>query len=278
MIMKTRPDIFEYIDFRKYLTAWREAEKENNPGLTHEYLSAKLGQKNRAYFGDLEKGRRTVGQGVLERLTKLLALSGDEAKYFRAIVGYGQPTTCEEREFWFEQAIQLNNTPKRLVDGRTYAFYKKWYHATVRAFLETCDFTDDYAGASRKLYGRVSPKQVKEAIKNLVSLGLVAKNAQGFLKPTDKVLTTGDAVRDELLRQYQLSNHDILRSVLEKDEPATHNSSQLTFSVSQEGIERIMKRIKQLRSEIISIVHKDEQKAQRVYKVAIHAYAESRKD
>ena len=171
---------------------------------------------------------RSIGQGVLDRLIKLLALSSDEAKYFRAIVGYGQPSTCEEREFWFEQAIQLNNTPKRLVDKQTYSFYKKWYHTTVRAFLETCDFVDNYAEASRKLYGRVSPKQVKEAIDNLQSLGLVAPNDKGFLKPTDKVLTTGDVVKDELLRQYQLSNHDILRTVLEKDEPRTHDSTQLT--------------------------------------------------
>jgi uncharacterized protein (TIGR02147 family) len=276
--MKTKPDIFEYIDFRKYLTAWREAEKAHNPGITHEYLSTKLGQKNRAYFSDLEKGRRSIGQGVLERLTKLLTLSTDEAKYFRAIVGYCQPITCEERDYWFEQVIQLNNTPKRLVDKKTYSFYKKWYHTTVRAFLETCDFIDNYAEASRRLYGRVSPKQVREAIGNLISLGLITPNDKGFLKPTDKVLTTGDAVKDELLRQYQLSNHDILRTILDKDEPHTHDSTQLTFSVSQEGIERIMKRIKQLRSEIISIVHKDEKKAERVYKVAIHTYAESRKD
>jgi uncharacterized protein (TIGR02147 family) len=92
------------------------------------------------------------------------------------------------------------------------------------------------------------------------------------------VLSTGDVVRDELLRQYQLSNHDILRSILEKDEPRTHDSTQLTVSVSREGIERIIKRIKQLRSEIISIAHKDEKKAERVYKIAIHAYPESRKE
>jgi uncharacterized protein (TIGR02147 family) len=276
--MKKQPNIFEYIDFKKFLKDWRDAEKKRNPGLTHEYLSAKLGQKNRAYFSDLEKGRRTVGPGVLERLIKLMDLDSDEGKYFRAIVGYGQPSTYEEREFWFEQAVQLNNTPKKFVDKKTYTFYKKWYHTTIRAYLETCNFKNQYVEASRKLYGRVSPKEVQEAIENLISLGLAAPNSDGYIKPTDKVLSTGDVVKDELLRQYQVSNHDILRSILEKDEPGTHDSTQLTVSVSREGIERIVKRIKQLRSEIISIAHKDEKKADRVYKIAVHAYPESRKD
>ncbi|MBN1575787.1 MAG: TIGR02147 family protein [Chitinispirillaceae bacterium] len=276
--MKSKPNIFELIDYRKYLTAWRENEKENNPGLTHEYLCVKLGQKNRAYFSDLEKGRRTIGQEVLDRLIKLMALSADEAKYFRAMVGYGQSTTFEEREFWFEQAIQLNNTPRKIVDRKTYAYYKKWYHTTIRAYLETCNFKNEYAEASSKLYGRVSPKEVKVAIKNLLALGLIAPNREGYLKPADKVLTTGEAVRDELVQCYNLSNIDLLRTIVAQNRPETYESRHLTVSVSSRAMERIRKRIEQLRSEITSIVHKDENKADRVYKIAIHTFPESTKD
>jgi uncharacterized protein (TIGR02147 family) len=275
--MKKELNVFKYTDHKKFLADWRMLEKEHNQGLTHEYLSTKLGQRNRAYFSDLEKGRRTIGPGLMDRLIKLLTLTGDEAKYFRAIVGYGQWETYEEREYWFEQMVQLNNTPKRFVDKETYLYYKKWYHSTIRTYLETCNFTNEYEKASLNLYGRLTPHEVKTAIETLLSLGLITPDGNGYLKPTEKVLTTGDTVKNELLRQYQLSNHDILRTILEKDESGTHDSTQLTVSVSQEGIERIAKRIKQFRSEIISIAHKDEQHAERVYKIAIHAYPESRK-
>jgi uncharacterized protein (TIGR02147 family) len=276
--MPPKPNVFDYIDYRAFLSDWREAQKENDPGLTHAYLSAKLGQKNRTYFSDLEKGRRAIGTGMLERLIRLLCLGPSEGKYFRAIVGFRQSTSFGEREFWFEQAIQLNNTPKRFVDEKTYSFYKKWYYTTIRAYLETCDFRNEYAEASRKLYGRVSPKEVREAIASLKSLGLIAADERGFLKPTDKVVVTGDPVKNELIRRYHLANLGILRSIVEKDEPGTHDGSQLTVSVSRQGIERIVKRIKQLRSEILSIAHKDGQPAERVYKIAIHAFPESRRD
>jgi len=275
--MSDKPNIFEYIDFRKYLKDWREAAKRSNPGLTHEYLCSKLGQKTRGYFNDLEKGRRTIGPDVLDRLVKLLSLNSTEAKYFRAIVGYGQPTTYEEREYWFEQAVQLNNTPKKLVDRKTYAYYKNWYYATVRAYLETCDFTNEYARASRALYGRISPQQVKEAIENLLQLGLIAPDKKGFLKPTDKVITTGEVVKDELLKRYQIANHDVLRTILEEDNPENHNSSQIIISVSSEAAKRIGKRLQQFRAEVLSIAHKDERKTERVYRIALHAYPESRK-
>lgn len=275
--MKKKPNIFEFIDFRKYLKAWREAEKENNPGLTHEYLCSKLRQKTRSYFSDIENGRRSIGPDVLDRLIKLLTLTTDEANYFRAIVGYGQPTTYEEREYWFEQAIQLNNTPKKLIDKKTYAYYKKWYYATVRAYLETCDFRDEFEEASKRLFRRVSPDEVKEAISDLTDLGLIAPNKDGYLKPTDKVLTSGNIVKNELMRQYQLANNTILSNILKNDHSETHDSTQLIVSISPEGFKRIGKRIQQFRSEILSIAHKDEFKADRVLKIAIHAYPESRK-
>ena len=67
--MKTKPNIFEYIDFRKFLTAWRETEKEKNPGLTHEYLSAKLGQKNRTYFRKINPKKQIILQGATGQMT-----------------------------------------------------------------------------------------------------------------------------------------------------------------------------------------------------------------
>jgi len=276
--MTTRPNVFEFIDYRKFLTEWRESKKDNNPGLTHEYLCAKLGQNNRTYFSDLEKGRKKIGSEALDRLIRLIGFKGDEAKYFRAIVQYGLSVTYDEKEFWFEQAIQLNNTPKKIVDKTTYDYYRKWYHSTVRAYLDTCNFKDDYQEASRVLYNRVTPDEIREAIANLRALGLVSPDADGYLRPVDKVIITGEEVKDELLQCYQLANIDLIRSIVAENKPDTYDCRHLTVSVSEEGISRIKKRIKQLRSEIIAIVHKDADKADRIYKIALHLIPESIKD
>ncbi len=276
--MTTKPNVFEFIDYRKFLTKWREIKKETIPGLTHEYLCAKLGQNNRTYFSDLEKGRKKISPEALDRLIRLIGFKSDEAKYFRAIVQYGLAVTYDEKEFWFEQAIQLNNTPKKIIDKTTYDYYRKWYHSTVRAYLDTCNFKDDYQEASRKLYNRVTPDEIREAIANLRTLGLIAPDADGYLKPVDKVIITGEEVKDNLLQCYQLANIDLIRSIVAENEPDTYDCRHLTVSVSDEGIRHIKKRIKQLRSEIIAIVHKDDKKADRIYKIALHIIPESIKD
>ncbi len=72
-----------------------------------------------------------------------------------------------------------------------------------------------YGHDSNKKLGmqeKKKPGEPKQSIELLLSLGLIKKNDEGCFKPTDKVLTTGDVVRDELLQCYQIANHDILRS------------------------------------------------------------------
>lgn len=269
--------IYEYVDYKKFLTDWREEEKKRNPGLTHEYLCSALGQRNRSFYNDLEKGRKLIGAVVLERLIKLFAFDAHEGKYFRALVGYGQPATYAEKEFWFEQIIEMNNTPKLVIDKNTFNYYKEWWHAAVRSALDTCRIKTNYPALSKALFERISPKQAQVSIQLLSQLCLIDKDEEGYWKPTDKIITTGDSVRDECMRRYHLANHDILRQILEQDVPGTHDSTQLTVSVSRKGLKRIVNRIRQIRSEIISIAHKDEETSDRVYQIAIHAYPISRK-
>ncbi len=276
--MSISPDIFSYLDYRKFISDWRKAEKERTPGLTHEYLCRKLGQKNRSYFSDVEKGRKIIGPEVLTRLIDLMNLKGDRAKYFRAMVGYGQPATYRDKEFWFERIIELNNTPKKLIDKDTYEYFDKWYHTSIRSLMDVINIKNDYKKIAEKMFNRITPEQAKSSIALLKRLNLIKENSKGFWKPTDKIVSTGNNVQAECMKKYHLSNNEVLRDILQKNEPGTHDSSIMTVSVSKTGLNRIIKRIQQLRKEIISISHKDEDRADRVYKIAVHAYPESRKE
>jgi uncharacterized protein (TIGR02147 family) len=274
--MAQRINIFEYIDYRKYLTDWRLAEKEANPGLSHEYLNAKLGQNNRTFFSNIESDRKNIGSQTINKLITLIGLNSIEANYFRALVGYGQSATDEEKEYHLEQIVTLNNTPYTIVDKDTYSFYTEWYHSSIRALLDVIDTKDDYVKISQLLYSRVTPNQVRDSIKLLKSLDLIAPDKRGFLKPTQKILVTQEKIRHELLHRFQVANNRQLSEILKKDEPGAHDSTQMSVSVSRRGFDRIIKRVNQLKSEIRSIAHKDEEKANRVYKIAIHLYPESK--
>ncbi len=189
-----------------------------------------------------------------------------------------QPSTFQEKEFWFEQVVELNNTPKKFIKKELYLYFREWWHSAIRSVLDTVNVNSEYKILADKLYNKVTAKQVQESIGLLSRFELIKKNDAGYWKPTDKVISTADNIKDECLRHYQLTNLSILRQILEEGKPGSHDSSLVTVSVTQKGLTRIINRIRQLRSEIISIAHKDEGIAERVYQIAVHAYPISKKD
>jgi uncharacterized protein (TIGR02147 family) len=272
------PNIYEYIDFRKYLDDCRLARRKDDPGFTHAFICHKLGQPNaRSYFNNVINGRKNVTSGFVDRFIKLLDLGPAEGKFFRALVNYNQAASADEKEFYFDQIVQCNRTPFKLVEKSTYAYYKTWYHSIVRSLLGVIDFKDDYKDLAGRLLPPITVPQAKGSIKLLVGLGLVARDSRGHWRPVDKVLSTGDTLQDHLLRQYQIQAFELGKDAIANDACRPKHTLTYTIFVSDEGYGRIVNRMEQFRSEIRSIIHKDEAKATRVYQVNVQMIPKSSK-
>ncbi len=209
---------------------------------------------------------------MLDRLIKLIGLKGDHSKYFRALVGYGQSANYGEEEFWFERLMELNRAPRQHLTLEKYSYFKEWYHSVIRAYLDIAEFNGNYTKLVNDLYNRITVEQAKESIILMKKLKLIEFNEDDFLKPTSKVLSTGDDVRHECIKAYNVSNNSILHTILEKGEPLTHNSSLVTVSVSSKGLSLIEKRINSFRQEVMAIAQKDEDSANGVFQIALHLY------
>jgi uncharacterized protein (TIGR02147 family) len=271
------PNIFEYIDFKNFLLDFHKAKRAVDPGFTHAYICHKLGQPNaRSYFDNVVKGRKKVSPGFIDLFVKLLGLGSSESKFFRALVNYNQAASAEEKEFYFEQIVQLNQTPFKLVDKETFAYYTEWYHSTIRSLLSIIDFKDDYKLLAHKLCPSITVKQAKQSIILLKKLGLVKATTQGYFKPEDKVLSTGDAIKDQILEQYQIQCLELSKQAIVNSENQPCSTITYNVYVSDTGYKRILNRLNQCRSEIRSIIHKDEEPPKRVYQVTLQMFPKSK--
>ena len=182
-------------------------------------------------------------------------------------MNYNQARSADEKEFYFEQIIQCNRTPFKLLDKNTYAYYTTWYHSTVRSLLEIIDFKNNYKDLAGRLLPPITVPQVKESLRLLSRLGLIAPDARGFLKPVDRVLSTGEKVQDHLLRQYQVQAFELGKNAIINDGCKPKQTLTYTIFISDKGYERILNRMEQFRSEVRSIIHKDEDPPNRVYQI-----------
>jgi uncharacterized protein (TIGR02147 family) len=266
-------NIFGYIDFKKYLEDYYQQRKRVDPGFKHDYICSRLGQANaRSYFNNVIKGRTNVTPTFIDRFILLLELSQNEANYFRALVNYNQAFSPQEKEFFFNQIVQLNSTPHRVLDTNTYAYYKEWYHSALRALLDIVDFKDNYRELCARLFPPITLKQARHSIALLKNLGLIAPDKQGFWKPTDKVVSTGEFINDALIQQFQMKCLEHARNVIAHGVDQAHRNITLTISLSDEAYQRVSGRVQQFKSEIRSIVQKDNKKANRVYHINLNVF------
>ena len=270
------PNIYEYNDFRKYLADFQKYHYTREKRYSKSSLSKLLGLPNtRSYFSDIIKGKK-VSPLFIDRFIQVLKLKKDEAQFFRVLVLFNQAENSDERELYFDRLISLNRTPKRVLEKNIYIYYKNWYNGVIRALLHIYDFKDDYAGFAKKVFPPISAKQVRESITLLERLNLIAKDDNGFFKPTEKSIATPDGVRDELIKHYQLSCLDMAKNALLKNRSIPQSISTNVISISSEGLKRLEKKIHQFRGEVRSLVHKDAQPAERVFQLDIMLFPNSR--
>lgn len=273
---KNLPNIFEYIDYRQYLEDYRLARKDWDEGFTHTYICFKLGQRgSRTLYNNIVKGRKNLSAEFIKRFNILLELSAEEAIYFRVLVLYNQSSEVQEKELYFEQLVQMNNTPKRKLGEELFEYYNHWYYSSVRALLDIYDFKSNYKQLAEKLKPQITVNQAKESISLLKKLGMIEKNRDGYFKPAEKAITTGEKVDHHQVKKYQLQCLDQAKLAVMDSDASSYKSSTLTISISEKGLERIAKRTEQYRKEVFAIVNKDEDRADRVYQVNIQLIAQT---
>ena len=270
------PSIFHYTDFRKFLGDLQKWKQGKDKGFNKSNLSKLLGLPNtRSYFTDVLSGRR-VSDVFIERFVGIFGLTKGESKYFRALVKMNQAENTNEREIYFDQIISLNRTPKKILDQKIFEYYKNWYNGTVRALLNIIDFKDDYPALAKKVFPPITPKEVKNSIQLLRSLELIAVDVKGFLRPTDKAISTPDYIKDEVVRQYQINSLELAKWCILKNPDLPQVIATNVISVSQNGYKKLEKKIQSFRSEINALVHNDEDHAEKVYHFDILLFPNSK--
>ena len=270
------PSVYSYNDFRKFLADWQATRQAEDPSLHKSEISRRLGlPRTRSYFTDVLSGKK-VTHIFLERFLTLLELSKDEAKFFRALVTFNQASCPEERESSFDQLVALNRTPRTLLQSMQYQYYRNWWTGAIRAVLEIEDHGDDWAALAKTIRPEITPGQAKASVEFMEQLGFVEK-LRGFWKPTTQALSSGDDIRDELVLQLQMQQFELARLAVMTKSDLPKDISTNTISISPQAFDQIHRRIAAFRSEVRSIVHKDDLSADRVYNICLAFFPLSRK-
>ena len=262
--------IFEYSDFRKYLTDFYEDAKKENPRFSYRSLSAQ-GGINPGNFAKMLKGERNLSLGAAHKLSRVLKLNKRERDYFQAMVLFCQAENHEEKRRCFEELMAFKESSVRILDANQYRFYDKWYYTAVREALVFFPLTDSNFGALGKcIIPVISEKQVAQAVTLLLDLKLAEKTSQGTYRRTDALISTGNDIRSLTLNNFVINTMRLAEQAINQGLKDT-NLSSVTFSVANRDFEAIQEEVRKCRRRIMEIA-KESSTPDRVYQFNVQLF------
>ncbi|HON09694.1 MAG TPA: TIGR02147 family protein [Chitinispirillaceae bacterium] len=249
--------IFDYTDFRKFLSDYHEEMKKENPRFSYRFLCTQ-GGINPGNFTRILKGERNLTLPSAIRLARVLRLNKRERDYFQSMVLFCQAKNHEEKRRCFEELMSYKESSVRILDAGHYQFYDKWYYTAVRETLAFFPLTDsNFAELGRCITPAITEKEVSRAISLLLELKLVEKDSQGRYIRTDALISTGNQIRSLTLNNFVINTMKLAEEAINSGTDET-NLSSVTFSISTDDFAAVQDEIRRCRRRIMEIAKESE--------------------
>ena len=260
-------DIFQYTDYRKYLSDFYEAEKKRNPHFSHRYVAQKVGFNSSGFFSKILQGKTNISNDFALRFVDFLKLKKHEAEYFSLLVFFNQAKSHADKKRWFEKIVAFSKSKVKIVQVSQFEYFQKWYYVAIRELLKFYEFTGDYQELGKMLNPPVSAAQAKKAIMLLEKLGLIKKEEDGGYVQTDTLMSTGYDVKSVAVNNFLMSTLDLAKESIDRFPKDERDVSALTLSFSKELFTTVHERLKGFRREILELVRNDSKVGEQVYQV-----------
>lgn len=269
-------NIFNYIDYRKFLADYYLEQKGRNHAFSYQFFSNKLGFKNKGFIFNVISNRKNLSKSSIVKISQAINLKPKEADYFENLVSFNQAKNLQERKYYFSKLIEIKSNRKgaskiRETRKEQYEFYSKWYLSVIRSLIDMHEFKDDYNRLAKNVYPPIKQKEAKKAVALLEKLGMIQKQKNGTYKITDKLITAGKEIVELGLLNFQLETLELAKKTIQEITRDKRHISGLTLGISKNTYELICEEIESFQEKIMQLAELDE-KADNVFQFNFYLF------
>ncbi len=252
-MVKTKvPCLFDYFDYREYLSDYYRYHKQKNAAYSYRLFAkkAKLGSPN--YLKLVVDGKRRITDRTIYQFSRGLNLSADEEKYFRELVLYQEVSDPDSKEVHLNALLKYQEKQRlpTLIDGDKRQILYEWYHPVVRELINCRDFSPSPEWISEKLRKKITPVQAQQSLDLLIRLGLLKRTQQNTLEQVDGLLTSADEAPSQVLRNFHRAYLRKTLSALFSVPLDKREFSSLVLAVPQSRFKELKQEIKEFRKKL----------------------------
>jgi uncharacterized protein (TIGR02147 family) len=270
---KLKKNIFEYENYREYLKDVYAFQKEIKKNFSFRHFSKLAGFKAGNILKLVMDGERNIAPYSIEKFAKGLKLNKEEAFFFKNLVLFNQATNSEERQFFAQELVKCRRFKKIYpLKESQFNYYRYWYFICIRELVDLPDFREDESWIAKRLTPQISPAEAREAVDELLTLGLIKRDGDGRLRQTDEHVSTSDEVTSASLAGFHRQMLKLAGESIDRIKRDRRDISGQTFCTSLETAKKIKEKIQNFRKEIIEVLDQERDTAVCVYHLSVQLF------
>lgn len=249
------PSIYDFTDYREFLKSFFEFKKLTNPAYSASMFARKagLGSNSRGYLKLVIENKRNLSAQTIRSFSDALGFTAHESLYFENLVLFNQSDRGQDKKYYFDRLVASNrgNKPEQLELMKAGILYhSNWYYFAVREMVALKGFKEDNAWISQQLRGKVKKDEVAQAVRDLLSLGLLTRDPEGNLKQSEPLVKVSGGFYNPYIQKFHLEMLDRSKEAILEDDYEDRHASGVTLSCSIEHLPEIKRAISQFRDQI----------------------------
>jgi uncharacterized protein (TIGR02147 family) len=258
---KTFPNLYEYDNYRKFLKDAYLALKAKDKKFSFRYFARVAGFNSHNFLRLIIDGKSNMSLSSVDKMIKFFKLTTEEARFFQNLVMLNQAKTNEEKQSYAKEILRSQTYRKiHPLNESKYEFFAHWYVSAVRELVALPRFKEDPVWIAQHVVPPIKTSEAKNAIEDLLNLGLIKRDENGKLIQSEALLTTPLEVSSAYIANW---HKEYLKRATESIDLLPRESrdiSAVTFGFSKKNIKILKEMIANFRKGILHLASQQDDK------------------
>lgn len=246
--------LYSYLDYRSYLLDEQASRKVADPGFTFRAMATLL-EIDAGQLTRILRGKSPLPFRFVPAVAQHFEMDRRAAAYFEELLRLERARSSDEKSRCLERLAALRGVAVSPVDAARADYYAHWYHSVIRALMGLGPFRDDFEALGRMCIPPITAEQARQSVQILEELGLIRRDDQRVLRPSEPHLTPGEGVSPQVLRKFHDQAIQLGREALERIPSAEREISAITASLDANGLVLLREMARELRQRVQTLAH-----------------------
>lgn len=244
--------MFRFHDYRAFLRAFYDLNKARSTGFSLRAFSKRAQLRSSNYLKLVMDGQRNLTQEMAPRFAEACTLRGQKVEYFCSLVVFNQAKKATDRDRAFSRLSRFKRyRAVHRLDAAQANYHAHWYMPAIRELVVRRDFREDPQWVARRLMPSITPRDAERALRVLLELELLARDASGRLVQVDSLVQTAERPKSDHVQRYHCA---MMERAAESIHTVPHQQRQIesiTLCLSEARMRDLKARVESFCDEVL---------------------------